>query len=322
MTRTAPMPLTRVRNNLCQKWREYLLDSYAVEVATPILHTRPDIAPVHQFTTVHPTTKELRYLRIAPTEHLKRLLAAGEERVFEFSTNFRDDVPDETHLPEFTSLEVMARDASCADMERVAVDLCALAVDVARRAEVATGPPLWVQQWGEHEVVRIDLADELRQRYGVQPSWLEQRAMVARLLGDLGQPVDPNAMLPRLLDQLVTAIARRHSGVVLISGFPDQLGGPAAPHERHPGFKQRAELFIDGLEVANMSSNLTEGQALRRWHENGVRIKNELGITTNFLDDELLQTLDGYLPRSSVIGIGVERMLQTTLNLPDIRTLR
>lgn len=322
MTRTAPMPLTRLRNDLCQKWRECLLDGYAVEVVTPILHSRPDIAPVRQFTTLHPATGELAYLRIAPTEYLKRLLAAGEERVFEFSTNFRDDVPDETHLPEFTSLEVMARDTSCADMEEVAIDLCALAVEVARRAEVATGLPLWVQQWGEREVVRIDLADELRERYGVQPSWLEQRTVVARLLGDFGQPVDPSAMLPRLLDQLVTAIAQRHSGVVLISGFPEQLGGPAAPHERHVGFKQRAELFIDGLEVSNMSSNLTDGQALRRWHEHGVRIKNELDITANYLDDDLLRALDGHLPRSAVIGIGVERMLQATLNLPDIRALR
>lgn len=322
MMRTAPIPLRRVRNDLCQRWREYLLDGYAVEVVTPILHTRPDIAPVRQFTTLHPTTGELAYLRIAPTEYLKRLLAAGEERVFEFSTNFRDDVPDETHLPEFTSLEVMARDMSCADMEQVAVDLCALAVEVARRAEAPTGLPLWVQQWSEREVKRIELADELRGRYGAQPSWLEQQAMVARLLGDLGEPVDPEAMLPRLLDQLVTAIAQRHSGVALISGFPEQLGGPAAPHERHYGFKQRAELFIDGLEVANMSSNLADGQALRRWHEHGVRVKHELGITANYLDDQLLRMLDGNLPRSAVIGIGVERMLQVTLNLPDIRFLR
>lgn len=322
MTRTAPMPLTRVRSNLCQKWREYLLDGHAVEVATPILHMRPDIAPVRQFTTRHPTTAQVHYLRIAPTEYLKRLLAAGEERVFEFSTNFRDDVPDETHLPEFTSLEVMVRDTSCADMEQVAIDLCALAVEVARLAETPWGHPLWVQQWGEHSVTRIELVDELRMHYRVEPSWLEQRAMVARLLGDLGEPVAPEAMLPRLLDQLVTAIAQRHSGAVLVSGFPEQLGGPAAPHQRYVGFKQRAELFIDGLEVANMSSNLTDGHTLRRWHEHGVRMKHELGITANCLDDELLKALDGQLPPSAVIGFGVERMLQATLNLPDIRMIR
>jgi elongation factor P--beta-lysine ligase len=71
-----------------------------------------------------------------------------------------------------------------------------------------------------------------------------------------------------------------------------------------------------------MSSNLTDGQALRRWHEHGVRAKNELGISANYSDDDLLRALDGNLPKSAVIGIGVERMLQATLNLPDIRVLR
>jgi elongation factor P--beta-lysine ligase len=71
-----------------------------------------------------------------------------------------------------------------------------------------------------------------------------------------------------------------------------------------------------------MSSNLTDGHALRRWHEHGVRTKNVLGISANYLDDELLRALEGHLPKSAVIGIGVERILQATLNLPDIRVLR
>lgn len=322
MTTFAPIPLTRVRNDLCQKWREYLLDGFAVEVATPILHARPDIAPVRQFTTMHPTTGEPAYLRIAPTEYLKRLLAAGHERVFEFSANFRDDVPDETHLPEFTSLEVMARGTTCAEMEHVAADLCALAVEVAVRVSPSAVLPLWVQRWDERQVTRIELADELGKRFDVPPSWLGQPAMLARLLDGLGESVDPAATLPSLLDQLVTAIARRHGGAVLICGFPERLGGPAAAHPTRAGFKQRSELFIDGLEVANMSSNLTDGRALRQWHLAGMQTKADLGIATNCLDDELLAALDGKLPPSSVLGIGVERMLQVTLNLPDIRVLR
>jgi lysyl-tRNA synthetase class II len=320
VTTFAPIALTRVRNDFCQKWREYLLDGYAVEVATPILHARPDIAPVRQFTTMHPTTGELAYLRIAPTEYLKRLLAAGQDRVFEFSTNFRDDVPDETHLPEFTSLEVMALDTTCADMEHAAIDLCALAVEVAQRSNAVL--PKWVKEWENHHVQRIELADELSERFGVTATWLEQPAMLASLLGDLGEAADPSATLPALLDQLVTAIAQRQSGAVLICGFPEQLGGPAAPHLARFGFKQRSELFIDGLEVANMSTNLTDSQALRQWHENGVQLKTKLGITTNDMDHDLLAALDGNLPPSAVLGIGVERMLQAALNLPDIRVLR
>jgi lysyl-tRNA synthetase class II len=320
VTTFAPIALTRVRNDLCQKWREYLLDGYAVEVATPILHARPDIAPVRQFTTIHPTTGEITYLRIAPTEYLKRLLAAGQDRVFEFSTNFRDDVPDETHLPEFTSLEVMTLDTTCADMEHAAIDLCALAVEVALRSNAAL--PKWVQEWEHRQVRRIELADELNERFGVTATRLEQPAMLANLLDDLGEAVDPTVTLPALLDQLVTAIAQRQNGAVLICGFPEKLGGPAAPHLARFGFKQRSELFIDGLEVANMSTNLTESQVLRQWHENGVQLKTELGITTNDMDHDLLAALDGNLPPSAVLGIGVERMLQAALNLPDIRALR
>lgn len=322
MTTFAPMPLTRVRNDLSQKWREYLLDGYAVEVVTPILHARPDIAPIRQLTTTYPTTGELAYLRIAPTEYLKRLLAAGHDRIFEFSTNFRDDVPDETHLPEFTSLEVMARDITCGDMEHVAIDLCAIAVEVARRANLPSALPVWVQQWEQRQVKRIELADELSGRFGVRATWLEQPGLLTRLLGELGEPVAPSATLSALLDQFVTAIAQRHSGAVLICGFPERLGGPAAPHPTHYGFKQRSELFIDGLEVANMSTNLTDGRALRQWHAYGVRVKTDLGIPTNHLDDDLLSALDGNLPPSAVLGIGVERVLQATLNLPDIRALR
>lgn len=316
------MVLTRVRNDLCQKWREYLLDGCTVEVTTPILHARPDIAPVRQFTTAHPSTGEVAYLRIAPTEYLKRLVAGGQDRVFEFSTNFRDDLADGTHLPEFTSLEVMARDVTCADMERAAVDLCELAVEIVRRYTPRTALPAWVQQWEQRKVQRVELADELSDHFGITVGWIEQPALIAKLLADLGKPAAPNATLPVLLDRLVTVLAQRMSGAVLICGFPECLGGPAAPHPTRLGFKQRSELFIDGLEVANMSSNLSDGRALRRWHERGVQLKADLGVTTNHLDDELLTALDGHLPPSAVLGIGVERMLQTALNLPDICMLR
>jgi lysyl-tRNA synthetase class 2 len=321
VTTFVPATLARVRNDLCQKWREYLLDGFAVEVTTPVMHSRPDIAPVHQFTTRHPSSGELAYLRIAPTEYLKRLLASGQERVFEFSTNFRDDLPDATHLPEFASLEVMARDAACADMEIAVVDLCELAVEVARRYG-STTLPRWVQEWEQRKVQRLELAHELSEHFGITDAWLRQPKLFAALLADLGEPAPPKATLPMLLDQLVTVLARRTSGAVLICGFHECMGGPAAAHPTRSGFKQRSELFIDGLEIANMSTNLTDGRALRRWHEHGVGLKAELGIASNCLDEELLTQLDGSLPPSAVLGIGVERMLQATLNLPDIRVLR
>ncbi len=156
--------LVRLRHELCQTLRRHLLHLGAVEVTTPILHRCPDVAPTQQFTTVHPVTGERSFLRIAPTENLKRLMVAGMEHVFEFSVNFRDDMADATHLPEFTSLEVMARGARCRDMERLAVECCQIAFQVARRTMAAAILPAWLSsavQAGHVPVKRVWLAGEL-----------------------------------------------------------------------------------------------------------------------------------------------------------------
>jgi lysyl-tRNA synthetase class 2 len=319
--------LAYLRNELCQALRQHLLGLGALEVATPVLQRVPDVAPTRQFTTSHPATGERSYLRIAPTENLKRLMAAGLSHVFEFAVNFREDVADTTHLPEFTSLEVMARDACCRDMERLATELCQLAFQTAKRTVPSSRLPAWLHpalRQGAVPVQRVALDGELDRRFGVSRAGVFGADELRRVLNRLGDrdAGGGESDLGSLTDRVVTLLAADIGGAVLVTGFPEYLGGPAEPDAAHHGFKQRSELFIDGIEIANMSGNLTDSAALRRWHERGVGLKTQRGIATNHLDERLLADLAGRLPTSAVIGVGVERLLMTFFGVSDVRDLR
>lgn len=277
--------LRRARHEVCQAWRAFFIARGAIEVTTPILHPYPDIAPVRQFTTKHPTTGAAACLRIAPTEHLKRLLADGEQQVFEFAANFRDDPVDETHLPEFMSVEYMAINATCTDMESLAVELCKTAIAVLTPM-AADGPPLWASLLKAGKFKRISVAELMD---------LETPLSV----GDLGA-----------LDQVLAERAAAVGGVVLVGDFPEELGGPAVRHPSRVGYKQRTEVFINGLEIANMSTTLTDPDLLASWHETGLSRKAALGIQPNERDLALFGAVNRGIPDSAVIGLGIERILQ------------
>jgi lysyl-tRNA synthetase class 2 len=57
-------------------------------------------------------TRATRYLRTSPEFACKKLLAAGESKIFEFARVFRDRERGDLHLPEFTMLEWYRADAS------------------------------------------------------------------------------------------------------------------------------------------------------------------------------------------------------------------
>ncbi len=93
------------RAQIIQTIRDFLIKHQFLEVQTPTLQPLYGGASARPFKThMHALDMDL-FLRIAPELYLKRLLVGGFERVFEFTTNFRNEGMDREHNPEFSVVE-------------------------------------------------------------------------------------------------------------------------------------------------------------------------------------------------------------------------
>ena len=102
-------PFLRARRGLVAALRRRLEAEGFIEVETAILQPSPgNEAHLHAFATeiVTPDGKRAKlYLRTSPEFACKKLLAAGERRIFEFARVFRNRERGALHDPEFTMLE-------------------------------------------------------------------------------------------------------------------------------------------------------------------------------------------------------------------------
>src|ERR1017187_5902967 len=113
-------PFLAARGAITRAVRAWFDEQGFAEVETGILQVSPG-----NETHLHAPRTELvradggratRYLRTSPEFACKKLLAAGEQKIFEFARVFRDRERGDLHLAEFTMLEWYRADAAYADV--------------------------------------------------------------------------------------------------------------------------------------------------------------------------------------------------------------
>ena len=94
------------RAMIVNEMRQYFNEQGYLEVDTPVLQSIPGGAAARPFITHHNALDIDLYLRIANELYLKRFIVGGFKAVYEFRRNFRNEVMDRTHNPEFPCLEI------------------------------------------------------------------------------------------------------------------------------------------------------------------------------------------------------------------------
>lgn len=272
-----------VRAALVNHVRRFFLQRDFLEVETPLLIPAP--APEAH---IEPVAAGKWFLQTSPEICMKRLLAAGYERIFQICRCFRVGERGDRHLPEFTILEWYRAGASYEDLME---DCEALLAFLAR--ELERGSALG---WNGLE---IDLS----------PPW--ERLAVAEAFARYAPLSLEEAIRQDRFDELMVAAVEPHLGrgkPLFLCDYPAPLAALARLKEGEAEVAERFELYVAGLELANAFSELTDPLEQRRRFEAARQEQIRNGRQPVPMPEPFLAELE-HMPASAGIALGVDRLV-------------
>ncbi|KAL4763406.1 putative lysyl-tRNA synthetase [Aspergillus foveolatus] len=312
----ATVKVIKSRSLITQHIRQFLLDKSFMEVSTPILNGIPGGASARPFYTSATEFPDRQLaLRIAPELWLKRLVVGGFDRVFEIGPSFRNEGLDKTHNPEFTTCEFYQAYSNLEELMNTTEELlCGLAqVFIAEFNKRKEPPPTAIDFTIPFHridfITGIELGIDRQLPDLTAPDSLEQ---VTQIFTDLKLQLPEHPTLPRLLDELCSIYVEPQCVQPTFIINPPECLSPLSKSFVHPDNNQRvaarAELFIEGKEIANMYEEENSPWEQRRKFEDQLKYSKDANEPGE-IDEEYLRALEWGLPPTGGWGCGIDRLV-------------
>lgn len=299
-------PFLAARSAVTRTVRAWFDEQGFTEVETAILQVSPG-----NETHLHAPRTELiasdggratRYLRTSPEFACKKLLAAGETRIFEFARVFRDRERGRLHLPEFTMLEWYRPGTGFGDLidETQAFLRAVLPPAVTCRGittsledfEILTVPQAFARYAGADVLATAGDAGALARSAGA-------RLRPGEAWEDL--------FFRLLLERIEPNLGRDHP--TFLTRWPAAQAALARRDPADPRVALRFELYVCGLELANAFEELTDPSEQRtRFAADRARRHAMNGHEDWPMDEDFLAALDHGMPAASGIALGFDRL--------------
>jgi lysyl-tRNA synthetase class 2 len=280
------------RAQILQEIREFFMNRGYLEVETPFRIPAP--APESHIDAV---VSGPWFLHTSPELCMKRMLAAGYEKIFQICRCWREGERGKQHIPEFTLLEWYWSGCDYLGLMEECEDLI---------QSIVSGIGL-----GE-KIVYCDQEIDLTkpwERISVKETFLRY----ARI--SMTESLERN-----LFDEIMVRDIEPKLGIgkpTFICDYPAERRAMARLKQEDPTVAERFELYIGGLELANAFSELIDAEEQRKHFLQENANRHAFGKPTYPMPEKFLEELNS-MPPSAGIALGVDRLVMVLLNAPTI----
>lgn len=312
----ARRPFLLGRGRIAAALRAWFAARDFVEVETSALQVSPgNETHLHAFATelIGPGgERQPLYLRTSPEFACKKLLAAGETRIFDFARVFRNRERGALHHPEFTLLEWYRADEP---YETLMDDCAALMGEAAHAAGtkqfIFRGKT--IDPFAEPERVTVAEAFERHARVDLLATvngGLGDREKLAAAAVKAGVRIADDDTWGDIFSRILAERVEPRLGIgraTILYEYPLPL---AALARRKPGSSkvaERFELYAGGVELANAFGELTDVAEQRARFAAAMAEKARIHGESYPVDEDFLAAL-ATMPQASGIALGFDRL--------------
>ncbi|HUI92377.1 MAG TPA: lysine--tRNA ligase [Chitinivibrionales bacterium] len=313
----------RKRTQVIKTIRDYLDANGFTEIDTPVLANKACGALAKPFVTHHNALDIDVYLRIAPETYLKRAIAGGFERVYEFARCFRNEGLDASHLPDFTLLEYYCAYWNYDDnmkftealLKHLLMQVCG-GLSIKYENTQISFDGAWP---------RVSFRDLILKDCGID---INQFATKNELLAEIkarGITFEDDVDVKRagrgnLVDLLYKKVSRPALvDPVFVIHHPLDLSPLARKNDKNPDVVDRFQLVVNGWEIVNAYSELVDPIDQARRFDEQAKARAQGDAEAMEVDNDFLLCMEYGMPPISGWGMGVDRVVALLTNAPNLR---
>ena len=310
-------PALLARTRIKQALRTWFADQGYIEVEPACLQVSPgNETHLHAFATDLQTstgTTHSLYLHTSPEFACKKLLAAGESKIFAFAPVFRNRERTALHHPEFTMLEWYETGADYTHLMKQCSDICRVAADVADNHQWRFGgrtcdPHVAPQRITVAEACdRYAAIDLLATLTDPEPD----RAALANQTLAQGLRIAPDDTWSDIFTRILVERIEPELGngcLTILDAYPISEAALARPFPTDHRIAERFELYCCGVELANAFGELTDPETQRQRFEADMDSKEHLYGERYPIDEDFLTALAA-MPPASGCALGFDRLV-------------